>query len=585
MPTSRSDREPKNAARKPRKAGGDRTLDHGFADKSRGVRLQKALADAGVAARRECEALVLEGAVTVNGRIVDTLPAWVDPTEDRIEVFGRLLQKPEKHYYIVLFKPRGTVCTNSDPEGRPRAIDLVQHPSKPRLYCVGRLDLDSSGLLVLTNDGDFANRLTHPRYGVSKGYEVTLDGRLDDASVAELERRIFGARGHHERESSMRLLKREKDRTVVAIELCEHRNLQVRPLMLELGHPVKKLRRTSFGPLKLKGLGVGEWRELTPREVSELRRSSSGKREIVAAAEPARPRDPEVMAKRTARTLARAAEAALVAEAEAKAEAKAAKSEAKAGRSEAKAGRSESREPRGEPRNAPRSETKNAPRSETKKAPRSGSRDPSPGGTRGRVTGAKKAPMRGVREARADGAKPVEREDRMSRGKDSARDGGAAREVRRAEFPGNALRGKTAGARGGDGVERSSNRGQKPAPTDGSKRSPRVAGGAAARTGGAAARTGGAPGRTGGAPGRTGGAPARADGKPFGGRGPSTARSATGARGSAGGSAGGRGATGARAGKPVTRGAGPAARGASGGRGGASLRGGAGAPRRGGSRR
>ena len=562
MPTSRSDREPKNAARKPRKAGGDRTLDHGFADKSRGVRLQKALADAGVAARRECEALVLEGAVTVNGRIVDTLPAWVDPTEDRIEVFGRLLQKPEKHYYIVLFKPRGTVCTNSDPEGRPRAIDLVQHPSKPRLYCVGRLDLDSSGLLVLTNDGDFANRLTHPRYGVSKGYEVTLDGRLDDASVAELERRIFGARGHHERESSMRLLKREKDRTVVAIELCEHRNLQVRPLMLELGHPVKKLRRTSFGPLKLKGLGVGEWRELTPREVSELRRSSSGKREIVAAAEPAQPRDPEVMAKRTARTLARAAEAALVAEAEAKA----AKSEAKAGRSEAKAGRSELREPRGEPRNAPRSETKNAPRSETKKAPRSGSRDPSPGGTRGRVTGAKKAPMRGVREARADGAKPVEREERMSRGKDSARDGGAAREVRRAEFPGNALRGKTAGARGGDGVERSSNRGQKPAPTDGSKRSPRVAGGAAARTGGA--------------PGRTGGAPARADGKPFGGRGPSTARSATGARGSAG----GRGATGARAGKPVTRGAGPAARGASGGRGGTSLRGGAGAPRRGGSR-
>ncbi len=305
MPSRRPDKDQTKRPRTPRKGAAST---HGFADKSRGIRLQKALADAGVAARRECEDLVLEGAVTVNGQVVDTLPAWVDPASDRIEVFGRPLRKPESHHYIVLFKPRGTVCTNSDPEGRPRAIDLVQHPSRPRLYCVGRLDLDSSGLIVLTNDGEFANRLTHPRYGVSKGYEVTLDGRLDDAAVAELERRIFGARGRHERESSMRLLKREKDRTVVAIELCEHRNLQIRPLMLELGHPVKKLRRTSFGPLRLKGLGVGEWRELTTRELSDLRRASSGRKEVAAAAEPARPRDPDVMAKRTARTLAKRAE-------------------------------------------------------------------------------------------------------------------------------------------------------------------------------------------------------------------------------------------------------------------------------------
>ena len=248
-----------------------------FADKSRGVRLQRVMADAGVAARRECEELVLAGAVTVNGKVVDRLPAWVDPAVDKIEVYGRPLRKAEKHIYIMLFKPRGTVCTNSDPEGRPRAIDLVSHPSKPRLYCVGRLDLDSSGLLILTNDGDFANRVSHPRYLVEKGYDLTVDGRLDERAIADLERKIFAAeRGSRpgETRSSLRLVSRDRDKTVLHLTLCEHRNLQIRPLMLELGHPVNKLRRTSFGPLRLKGLAVGEWRELTPREVEQLMRAS-----------------------------------------------------------------------------------------------------------------------------------------------------------------------------------------------------------------------------------------------------------------------------------------------------------------------
>ena len=264
---------------------------HGFADRERGVRLQKALADAGVAARRECEELILQGAVTVNGSVVDALPAFVDPAEDRIEVYGRPLRKPEKHVYIALFKPRGTVCTNSDPEGRPRAIDLVQHPERPRLFCVGRLDLDSSGLLVLTNDGDFANILTHPRYGVTKGYDVVVEGSLDAETVAKLEREILADAGNAQR-SSLTLLKRERDRTTMHLELCEHRNLQIRTLMLAVGHPVKKLRRTSFGALKLKGLAVGEWRELTSREVEMLRKSGSTSR-----AAPAAPPKPTKLAK------------------------------------------------------------------------------------------------------------------------------------------------------------------------------------------------------------------------------------------------------------------------------------------------
>jgi pseudouridine synthase len=251
-----------------------------YRQKERGERLQKVLADAGVAARRECEKLIVEGAVTVNGKTIDTLPAWVDPTSDRIEVYGRPLRPAEKHVYIMLFKPRGTVCTNSDPEGRPRAIDLVNHPSQARLYCVGRLDIDASGMLILTNDGEFANRLTHPRYEVAKGYDVTLDGRIDATALAEIERKIFAAGrsagGASELRSSLRLVSADSAKSMVHLELCEHRNLQLRDLMLSLGHPVKKVRRTSFGPLKLKGLAVGEWRELTGREIDMLRKASSG---------------------------------------------------------------------------------------------------------------------------------------------------------------------------------------------------------------------------------------------------------------------------------------------------------------------
>ncbi len=239
------------------------------------MRLQKVLADSGVAARRECESLVLEGAVTVNGHVVDTLPAWVNPEMDRVEVYGRPLRRAEKHIYIALFKPRGTVCTNSDPEGRPRAIDLVNHPSQARLYCVGRLDIDASGLLVLTNDGKFANRLTHPRFGVSKGYDITLDGSLDASAIARIEREILAAsRPRSDMRSSLALINRDREKTVVHLELCEHRNLQIKPLMLELGFPVKKIRRTSFGPLKLKGLAVGEWRDLTAKEIEQLRKAS-----------------------------------------------------------------------------------------------------------------------------------------------------------------------------------------------------------------------------------------------------------------------------------------------------------------------
>ncbi len=260
------------------RSSSSRRRGHSFTLDTRGPRLQRILADAGYGSRRACEELIESGVVRVNGEFVETLPAWVNPDEDRIEISGKPLRRPERHVYILLFKPRGVVSTNSDPEGRPRAIDLVKHPQKPRLFPVGRLDLDSSGLLFLTNDGELANRLTHPRYEVHKGYEVTVGGSLTDEEVSKLEGGLFlhdrEGDGKRTSESHLKILKRDRERTKLYMELREGRNRQVRRMLLRVGHPVKKLRRVRMGPLELKGLAVGEWRELTARELSMLRKAA-----------------------------------------------------------------------------------------------------------------------------------------------------------------------------------------------------------------------------------------------------------------------------------------------------------------------
>jgi len=266
----------------PKKSGGG----HAFTDAARGRRLQKILAEAGLGSRRACEELIESGVVTVNGHVVDRLPAWVDPHRDVVTVNGRRIRAAQEHVYVMLFKPRGIVCTNDDPEGRKRVIDLVSHPSRARLYPVGRLDADSSGLLLLTNDGEMANRLTHPRYGVHKVYEVTVAGVLDEAAVQKLERGVFlsdrystrGRRpGRKTSRSRLKLLRPARDRTMLLMELREGRNRQVRRMLLHVGHKVRKLRRVQMGPLKLKGLRPGQWRELTPQELAALRKAAYGK--------------------------------------------------------------------------------------------------------------------------------------------------------------------------------------------------------------------------------------------------------------------------------------------------------------------
>ncbi len=261
-----------------------RPPDRPFADKSRGVRIQKVLAEAGIDSRRHCEELVHDGRVRVNGEILTALPAWVNPETDRIEVDGRPIRRrkasrPVDRYYIMLNKPAGVVSTNSDPYGRRRAIDLVALPNNPRLFCVGRLDADSTGLLLLTNDGELANRLTHPRYEVSRTYEIAVKGALDEAGVESLERAI--ARRDRTRRSvrrgepiRLRLLKREGERAHLRLELREGRNPQIGPIMAALDHPIRRMRCVALGPLKLSGVALGQWRLLRAAEVGALRRAA-----------------------------------------------------------------------------------------------------------------------------------------------------------------------------------------------------------------------------------------------------------------------------------------------------------------------
>ena len=237
------------------------------------IRLQKLLAQSGVASRRKCEELMLEGHVEVDGEVVTRLGTKVDPHTAVVRVDGKRLPPISPHVYLVLNKPRGVVSTMSDPEGRRNLGDLVaQRPE--RLFHVGRLDTDTSGLLILTNDGDFAQRLAHPSYEVDKTYVAEVEGELhkgvikqllagvtlDDGPVTVTSARIVS--GSHGRNAH--------DRTIVELVIHEGRNRIVRRLLEHVGHPVTRLTRTQIGPVQLGRLQLGEMRELSLDELGEL---------------------------------------------------------------------------------------------------------------------------------------------------------------------------------------------------------------------------------------------------------------------------------------------------------------------------
>jgi 23S rRNA pseudouridine2605 synthase len=240
-------------------------------------RLQKALAHAGVASRRACEELIRQGRVQVNGQVVTEMGTRVDLSRDEVRVDGRPLHAAESYVYVVLNKPRGYLSTTHDPYGRPTVLDLLE--VEARVYPVGRLDVDSEGLLLLTNDGTLTQRLTHPRYAHEKEYWVLVNGHPNERALRRLRRgveveeerlqadEVAVLRGPHRRREPI------VDGTWLRVILHQGSKRQVRRMCAAVGHPVQRLIRVRFGPLRLGRLEPGQWRHLSRNEVMALRKA------------------------------------------------------------------------------------------------------------------------------------------------------------------------------------------------------------------------------------------------------------------------------------------------------------------------
>ena len=226
------------------------------------------MAAAGVDSRRNCEELILDGAVRVNRKVVDELPAFADAEKDVITVHGKRVHAAQKVYFL-FNKPKGVICSNSDPQGRKMAIDIVK--TAERIFCVGRLDVDTTGIIVLTNDSEMANKLTHPRYGLPKTYVVRVRGLIQGETAEKLKRGIWLSDGKTGR-ASVKILKRSYKESSIEITIRQGLNRQVRRMLAAVGLKVKSLKRTRIGRLNERGLGVGKFRRLSKAEVAYLKR-------------------------------------------------------------------------------------------------------------------------------------------------------------------------------------------------------------------------------------------------------------------------------------------------------------------------
>ena len=234
-------------------------------------RVQKLLARAGVASRRESEKLIVQGKVTINGELAE-LGSQADPDTDDIRVEGRRLRFSPRRHYIALHKPTGYISSRSDPDGRPTVMQLIPEHLRKLVYPVGRLDLDSEGLLLLMDDGDLANQLIHPRYEVPKRYQALVSGNIGDSTLAKLRKGVLLEDGLTA-PAHVRVLERMLKTTAVEVTIHEGRKRQVRRMMEMVGHPVQRLVRVAVGGLELGTLAPGKWRELTEAEVALLRRA------------------------------------------------------------------------------------------------------------------------------------------------------------------------------------------------------------------------------------------------------------------------------------------------------------------------
>ncbi|MBI4562707.1 MAG: rRNA pseudouridine synthase [Candidatus Rokubacteria bacterium] len=233
------------------------------------MRLSKILAEAGLASRRGSERLIAEGRVTINGRVVTAPGTTADPPRHRIMVDGKPLPSPEPKRYVLLHKPRGYVTSRVDPQGRPVVLDLAR-AERARLFPVGRLDFDCEGLLLLTNDGELANRLLHPRFGIPRVYEALVEGCVSQEEVGRFRQGVVLEDGVA-KPKDVRLLRRTRETTWLGLTFTEGRYRQVKRFCAALGHRVVRLRRVQFGPLRLGRLPVGALRPLTAAELRRLR--------------------------------------------------------------------------------------------------------------------------------------------------------------------------------------------------------------------------------------------------------------------------------------------------------------------------
>lgn len=232
------------------------------------IRLQKVLAQAGIASRRRCEELMASGRVEVNGEVLERMGARVDPMTDVIRVDGKRIPPPNEHAYVLLNKPRGVVTSMADEQGR-RDLTSVLGDRDDRLFHVGRLDTDTSGLLILTNDGDLAHKLAHPSFEITKTYVALVEGYVADTLGAQLQAGVELDDGPA-RVDAFRVKDRGQSQSLVQLDIHMGRNRIVRRLLAAVGHPVVELTRTAVGTLKLGDLGQGKTRDLTRDELGAL---------------------------------------------------------------------------------------------------------------------------------------------------------------------------------------------------------------------------------------------------------------------------------------------------------------------------
>lgn len=234
-------------------------------------RLQKYLAHAGIGSRRSCEELIVQGKVKVNGQVITALGTKIDPHKDVVQINGKTVQKKERKVYIVLNKPTGYVTTSKDPQGRPTVLDLIKEKDT-RIYPVGRLDFETEGLLLLTNDGELAYRLTHPKYKVKKVYHVLVKGVPEEKSLQILRKGVLLDDGMTQ-PAEVKVLKRGNNTALLELTIHEGKNRQVRRMCEAIKHPVIKLKRIKVGFLTLGSLPKGKYRELSVQEIRQLKKS------------------------------------------------------------------------------------------------------------------------------------------------------------------------------------------------------------------------------------------------------------------------------------------------------------------------